>query len=339
MANNFCPKCGRQRTSSRFCGGCGNDYGEQSADSGTPLADEPVEQPRWNASADDTRPETPGPAPAPAGPNPFAPRAAEPLPADRWETADTIYAEPAPAPGYRPPPPPAPAFPPAYVAPRRRSGGGKRAAFIAVILLVVLGTGGGAYALVSRSNGQAAAPPSGDATVTAPANTTAPTPTVAASPSLTASASPSPTASLSASATPSPTRTGTVQEAAGVAGNPAAPQVEAFLNRYFNSINTRNYGEYNSLLDAQRQQGDSQSTFDSGYATTKDTNEVLTGITDTGNGSLTANVSFTSHQNPADSPDQSTCDDWQISLFLVPQGASYVMTATPAGYHAADNAC
>ena len=124
-----------------------------------------------------------------------------------------------------------------------------------------------------------------------------------------------------------------------MAGNPEAPQVEAFLNRYFNSINTRNYGEYNSLLDAQQQQGDSQSTFDSGYATTKDTDEVLTGITDTGGGTLTANLSFTSHQNPADSPDQSTCDDWQISLFLVPQGASYVMTASPAGYHAADNAC
>ena len=127
--------------------------------------------------------------------------------------------------------------------------------------------------------------------------------------------------------------------AAGVASNPAAPQVEAFLNRYFNSINTRNYGEYNSLLDAQKQQADSQSTFDSGFATTKDTNEVLTGITDTGGGSLTANESFTSHQNPADSPDQSACDDWQISLFLVPQGGSYVMTTGPAGYTASDTAC
>ena len=308
MAIKFCPKCGRQRTSSRFCGGCGNDFGEQSADNGTPLADEPAEQPRW-------------------------------------ETADTIYAEPAPAPGYRPPPQPAPAppTPPAHAAPRQRPGGGKRAAFIAVIVLVVLGTGGGAYALVSRSNGQPAAPPSSDATVTTPAST-APS-TVAASPSPTASASPSPTASASpaasptASATPSPTRTGTVQEAAGVASDPAAPQVDAFLDRYFNSINTRNYGEYNSLLDAQGQQGDSQSTFDTGYATSKDTNEVLTGITDTGGGSLTATVSFTSHQNPNDSPDQSACDDWQISLFLVPQGASYVMTATPADYHASDSAC
>ena len=286
---NFCPQCGRQRTSSRFCGGCGNDFGEQAADSGTPLADS-----------------APAPAQAQAGSNPFAPRVAYPPP-------------------------------PAHAARSQPSGGGRRAAFIAVILLVVLGTGGGAYALVSRSNGHATTPPSSDATLTAPASAAATT--VQPTPSPTASASPSPTASPSASATPSPTHKGTVQEAAGVAANPAAAQVEAFLNRYFNAINTRNYGEYNSLLDAQRQQGDSQATFESGYATTKDTNEVLIGITDTGGGSLTATVSFTSHQNPADSPDQSACDDWQISLFLVPQGASYVMTATPAGYQASDSAC
>jgi hypothetical protein len=130
-----------------------------------------------------------------------------------------------------------------------------------------------------------------------------------------------------------------VRGAAGVASNPAAPQVEAFLNSYFNSINTRNYSEYNSLLDAQKQQADSQSGFDSGYATTKDTNEVLTGITDTGGGGLTANVSFTSRQSPADSPDQSACDDWQISLFLVPQGGSYVETTGPASYAAAYTDC
>jgi hypothetical protein len=345
---NFCPKCGRQRTSSRFCGGCGNDFGEQAADSGTPLAGEPVAQPRWDASANAARSETSDAAQAPAGPDPFAPWVAAPSPADeagppsdspadRWETADTIYATPAQAPRHAAPSQPAPAFPapPAHAAPGRRSGGGKRAAFIIVVVLVVLATGGGAYALVSRSHDQATAPPS-HPTVTAHASTA---PAVQASTSPTASASPSPSASPSASATPSPSQTGAVRVAPGVASNPAAPQVEAFLNRYFNSINTRNYSEYNSLLDAQRQQGDSQSTFDSGYATTKDTNEVLAGITDTGGGSLTANVSFTSHQSAADSHDQSACTDWQISLFLVPQGVSYVSTATPAGYTGSDTAC
>jgi hypothetical protein len=254
-------------------------------------------------------------------------------PADRWQRADTISARPAPPPGYHAPgyPPP-----PAHAAPRR-SDGGKRAAFIVAVVLVALATGGGAYALVSRSNDQATAQPSSDATITAQASTAAPAVRPSGSPPASASAPPSTAPPPSATATPA--QTGTVQVAAGVAGNPAAPQVEAFLNRYFSSINTRNYGEYNSLLDAQKQQGDSQSTFDSGYATTKDTNEVLTGITDTGGGSLTANVSFTSHQSPADSPDQSACDDWKISLYLVPEGGSYVMTAVPAGYTASDTAC
>jgi hypothetical protein len=130
-----------------------------------------------------------------------------------------------------------------------------------------------------------------------------------------------------------------VRVAAGVAANPDEPQVDAYLNRYFNAINTRNYSEYNSLLDAQKQQADSQSGFDSGFATTKDSNEVLTGIENTGGGTLTANVSFTSRQSPADSIDQSACNDWQLSVFLVAQGSGYVMTAAPAGYQASYTDC
>jgi hypothetical protein len=342
----FCANCGRQRvTDARFCDGCGNDFGQPAADSGTPLAGEPVAQFRWDATADVTRLETPAAAQASAGPDPFAPWVAAPSPAreagpsraspaDRWETADTISARPAPAPDYHPqgyPPPPWDSG-----APERRSDGGKRAALIIVVVLVALAAGGGAYALVSRSNDQATGQPS-DATITATASTAAPA--VRPSNSPTAFANASPSTAPSASATPTPTQTGTVQIAAGVAGNQAAPRVEAFLNRYFSAINTRNYGEYNSLLDAQKQRADSQSAFDSGYATTKDSNEMLTGITGTGGGSLTANVSFTSHQSPADSPDQSACDDWQISLYLVPDGGSYVMTAVPAGYTASDTAC
>jgi hypothetical protein len=127
--------------------------------------------------------------------------------------------------------------------------------------------------------------------------------------------------------------------AASVASNPAEPQVAAYLNRYFNAVNTRNYNEYNSLLDAEKQQSDSEASFDSGYATTKDSDEVLTGITDTGGGSLTANVSFTSHQSPSDSVDQSACNNWQLSFYLVPQGNGYVMTITPADYRAAYTDC
>ena len=252
-----------------------------------------------------------------------------------------MYAKPAQAtartPAYAPPSQPAPGYPPpAPAGPGRRSGGRGTAILVIVVILVVLGAGGGAYAL-TRSHGRTTAQPPGNPTVTAQASTAAPAVQVPASPVVNASASP--TASPSASVTPSPTRTGTVQVAPGVTSDSAEPRVEAYLNRYFNSINTQNYSEYNSLLDAQGQQDDSRSSFASGYATTKDSNEVLTGIEDTGSGSLTANVSFTSHQSSADSIDDSACDNWQISLYLVPQGNGYVATAVPPGYHAAHTAC
>jgi len=324
---NFCPKCGRQRTdSNRFCGGCGIDFGKSAADSGTPLAHEtaPAEQARWGG---DSWLAKPSPADGATSPSDE--------PADRWESPDTIsatpYATPPQSTGYL-----TPAQPPTKPAgPRRRSGGGRTTAFIVVGVVVALAAGGGVYALVSQTHGHATAQPSHPATV----NASTAAPAVQVSTSLAASASASPSASPSASATPSPTQTGTVQVAPGVANDPAEPQVDAYLNRYFNAINTRNYSEYDSLLDAEQQQANTQSSFDSGYATTKDSDEVLTGITDTGGGTLTANVSFTSHQSPADSIDQSACNNWRLSLYLVPQGNGYVMTAAPASYHAAYTEC
>ena len=354
---SFCPKCGRQRRAdTRFCGGCGNDFGQPTAGGKTaspaepagPDPSAPAEPTRWDAPADPTRLDS---LPDAVRPDRYASGFAEPSaageanplrdePAGQWEAADTVYARPAQAkantPAYAPPSPPAPGYPPpAPAGPGRRSGGRGTAILVIVVILVVLGAGGGAYAL-TRSHGRTTAQPPGNPTVTAQAST-APAVQAPASPVVNASASP--TASPSASVTPSPARTGTVQVAPGAVGDPAEPGVEAYLNRYFSAINSRNYNAYQSLLDAQEQQGNSRSTFDSGFATTKDSDEVLTGIQDTGGGSLTANVSFTSHQTPADSVDQSACDNWRVSLYLVRQGNGYVMTAAPAGYKAVYTDC
>jgi hypothetical protein len=331
---SFCPKCGRQRsTNTRFCGGCGKDFGQPTASGITSTADEPAEpatlnqaeQTRWDAPAEQTRLDSPSDQAS-----------------GQWNAADTVYAEPARATGYPPPSQPAPAYPPpAPVTPGRRPGGRGTAILVIVVIVVALGAGGGAYAL-ARPHGGAKAQPPGRLSVTAPPATTAPAvqaPAVQAPASAVVNASASPTTSPPVSVTPTPTRTGTVQVAPGVAGDPAEPQVEAYLNRYFSAINTRNYGAYQSLLDAQEQQGNSRSTFDNGFATTKDSDEVLTGVEDTGGGTLTANVSFTSRQSPGDSVDESACDNWQISLYLVAQGNSYVMTAAPAGYHAGYTDC
>jgi hypothetical protein len=384
---SFCPKCGRQRTTNtRFCGGCGNDFGPQAASGGTPAVAEP-EEPAAFAAAEQTRLDVPveqtrldrpfGAAPpdryaswyaepsladepAPAGGAAASGAAADSVAAggaaadsvaagsvaaggaaaDQWNAADTVYAEPTRTAGYTPYAPPAgPAYPPAYppsapVTPGGGAGGRRTAILVVLVVLVVLGAGGGAYAL-TRSHGSSTAQPPSNPTVTAPPASTAPTVQAPTSPVVNASASPT----ASPSVTVTPTRPAGVQVAPGVASDPAEPQVLAYLNRYFSAINRHNYNAYQSLLDAQEQQGNSQSTFDSGYATTKDSGESLTGIEDTGGGTLTANVSFTSHQNTADSVDGSACNKWQISLYLVPQGSSYVMTAAPAGYHAAYSDC
>ncbi len=201
-------------------------------------------------------------------------------------------------------------------------------------MLVVLAAGGGAYALAGGHRHTGAQPPA-QSSVTGP-GTTAPT-EAPTSPAVNASASP--TVSPSASVTPSPADPGAVQAAAGAASDPAAPRVLAYLNRYFSAINRHDYDAYQSLLDAGQQAADPRSAFDSGYATTKDSDEVVNDIEAAGGGQLTANVTFTSHQSPADSVDGSACNNWQVSFYLVPRGSGYVRTAAPPGYHAGYTDC
>jgi hypothetical protein len=130
-----------------------------------------------------------------------------------------------------------------------------------------------------------------------------------------------------------------VQVAAGAAASPAAAQVTALLNQYFNAINTRNYAEYSSLLNPQMRADNSAASFAAGYATTKDSAETLTSISSTGGGGLAAAVSFTSQQSPAQSVDDSPCNDWQLTLYLVPQGSGYAIAPAPSGYQPSYSDC
>jgi hypothetical protein len=218
---------------------------------------------------------------------------------------------------------------------------------VVAVVVIVLAAGGGAFAVVSLTGSghpaTAAAArhtgrtPSGIAATTAPATPSAlATPSASAAPSATATATPTPSSTLPPSPTESP---GAVTVAAGAAANPAAPQVTALLNRYFNAINTRNYAEYSSVLNAQMRADNPAASFASGYATTTDSAETLTSITSSGGGDLVATVSFTSHQSPADSVDQSPCNDWQLALYLVPQDNGYVIAPAPSGYHPTYSDC
>jgi hypothetical protein len=316
---------------------------------------------RWEPPADATRVErSPDvtmidrPGGAEAGP-PATPAAAEPDPfaawfapdaqaapraepggqwqaGEPWQAADTVYAGSGqPAPAYQPPSQPAPGYPP----PRppygaqpgqpsggRRSSGGRKAAFILVVVLVMLAAGGGAYALVSRSNGKSAARPPASPTAGASAASTARS---------SASASTSPAGSPSSAASAS-TPSGLVSVGAGVASNGAEPAVETTLSRYFQGINTHDYAEYQSAHNPAEQAAEPEATFKSGYASTADSGMTLVSLDSTANGGESATVTFTSHQAASASIDGSTCNNWQLTFFLVPQGADYLIGAPPSGY-------
>jgi hypothetical protein len=302
----------------------------------------------------DTQGSAPGPFPpapaAPAQPDPFASWFADPpegkapprndqpgtwqQPAGQWESADTVYA----APGQRSPASPPPQPPPAYGGQQARSAGGqpssggKKAAFIIVVVLVMLAAGGGAYALVSRSNQHNTAQPP------APTGTGRSSGTASAQPSAHASASPStsPSTSASAGASASP---GVVSLGPGVASNPAEPAVEKTLTAYFQGINTHNYAEYASSLDAQQLATQPESEFNSGYSSTSDSGMTLTSLTSAGNGGLTATVTFTSHQAAGTGVDGSSCNNWTLNFYLVKQGAGYLKGAAPSGYQPTHSDC
>ncbi len=132
---------------------------------------------------------------------------------------------------------------------------------------------------------------------------------------------------------------GDVAVAPSAAGSAALPQVTALLRRYFSAINAHDYAAYAQLLDAQVLVRTPASAFDSGYGSTTDSGEMLTGVSPTDSGGLAAAVTFTSRQQPSDSPDHSACDNWSITLYLVPDGAGYLIGLPPAGYQASYTSC
>jgi len=312
---SFCATCGQPRTGTApFCARCGARF----ADAGD-AADQPAKpesgsvETRW-----DTRIEMPG-GHVPSAAPPTRPSAAVP-PADIPPTAVPFSpVPPGQGPYSGPVPPNQQGFGPQP--PSRRGGSGL---LIAMVIVLVFLVGGGAFALVSALTKNKTAAPSGQPT------------SGASSPA--ASATGSASAPASASPTTSPTGgTSTVAVSSSAAANPSAPQVQALVERYFGAINSHDYAAYNGIHDAKSQMA--QSTFDSGYATTTDSAEELTAISDAGGGELAATLSFVSHQDPAKSINNSSCTKWTIMLYLLPQGNRYLITSTPPGYHAAYAGC
>jgi hypothetical protein len=313
---SFCVACGHERTEAdRFCIACRTEFRDltqpeppgtdQDRPDGTVMGLDLF----WDTTAADPEPpvaEPPYAGTAYHGPAHAEPSAGEPF----YSRPDDAGVGSYPGPARRPP--------------------GLRDNIIAVALAaaIVLAAAGGAYALVtSRAHGQAAGQPAETASIAASR----------AMPTSEAPSTPAPTTVAPASQTASSGTT--VAVASGAASNPAAPQVTAMVNHYFTAINQHDYSAFASLLDQQMKQRDPESSFNSGYATTTDSAETLTSISDTGSGGLAASLTFTSQQSPADSPDSSSCDRWSITLFLDPNGTGYLIGAPPSDYQASYHAC
>ncbi len=347
--SSYCATCGRQRNgTARFCDGCGAEFTDASAAPGAQEA--AAGATRADPAFDPTRTDQPA-----APPDPFASwyqpqqpggaRGAVPDDADgTWQPTQTVYSAPTRPAGFPPPPPgsatppqPQPPYPPVPPAtgPSRRGG---RGLFITVAVIVVLAAGGGAYAIAhSLGKNSTAQPPARPATGgSTPAGGTATGGTPAGGSS--SSGGPRQATTPAGSPTPSPTLS-LVTIGPGVASSAAQPQVETLLSHYFHGINTRDYAEYASTLNPAQQAKQSQSTFNSGYATTTDSGMTLTNLASSGGGGLVATVTFTSHQSPAQSVDHSACNTWTLNFYLVPQGTGYLIGPAPPGYQPTHSDC
>lgn len=276
--------------------------------------------PDWHQPTQTVRP-TPPPQPQGYQPQGYQPQGYQP---EGYQA--TEYLAPGhPTAGYGPSPygpgtPPGPPYQPARPAPKRRGPG----LLIVLAIVIVLAAGGGAYALATSLGKHTTTQP--PASPTAHASTPPASGPATSSPSASLSPSASPTASASASQS-------LVAVSPGVSGS-AVPQVEAVLSRRFQAINTHNYNEYASTLTSAALASQSQSVFDKGYATTKDSGMTLTALSTAGS-ELAATVTFTSQQDPSNSVDGSSCNTWTLTLYLAPNGTGYLVDKSPSGAPAA----
>jgi hypothetical protein len=130
-----------------------------------------------------------------------------------------------------------------------------------------------------------------------------------------------------------------VAVAAGAAASPHARPVVSFLTLYFAAINDHDYRAYLRLFSRASRGSLTPAAFSSGYGTTRDSLATLRHIGVIRQGQLYAVVTFTSHQQPGQSPSRSACTRWRISVYLIRQGNGYLLQTPPAGYLASYRAC
>lgn len=211
-----------------------------------------------------------------------------------------------------------------------------------VVVLLAAATGAGIWLTRSHhpeGRASATAPVPGHSTAAGSPNAVSQSPVPSASSSpVTPSPVPSPS---TAAPTPSATApSNTVTLSPNAAADPQSQSVVTFLGQYFTAINGHDFLGYRNLLGAQLRAAMTRQKFNTGYRSTVDFGERLRRISSDASGDTVATITFTSHQNPADSVNgRQSCTRWRISLFLQTAADGYVIEQAPAGYHSSYSAC
>ena len=130
---------------------------------------------------------------------------------------------------------------------------------------------------------------------------------------------------------------GAASLAPAAARYPGATAIQAVISRYFQAINGRNYAAYLATLSPGNAPGAPQ--FQIGFASSQDSDVLVTGITTTPDGRPAADVTFTSRQQPRDGPNGESCTQWQVTMFFDRTAGTWTIGAPPAGYRASYQAC
>lgn len=115
---------------------------------------------------------------------------------------------------------------------------------------------------------------------------------------------------------PGPT---TITLAADVTAHPAAEQVRALLQAYFDAINEGSYELWSRTVTAERVQNTGESAWTEKYRSTLDGSVVVHRLEPRPGGGLVVLLSFTSVQDPADAPPELPvrCLRWRVSYPLL----------------------
>lgn len=129
-----------------------------------------------------------------------------------------------------------------------------------------------------------------------------------------------------------------VAMASGVALEPGASRVDAFLVKYFTAINDHDYRRYRRLLLPGLRARESAEDFAQGYGTTSDSGASLLGIAAAGP-SVAATVAFTSRQSVAPQAGVAGCTFWDITLYLREHSGRLRLGYPPPNYVASHRPC